>query len=247
MKLTHTVMPAALLAILVLTPTSVLAQHRSGGGGSHRGGGGQGSQRGVAVPRGGDRGGPRTGGPYGGGSGYRGYYPYYRSSYYRPYYSFRPRLNLGFGLWAGYSVGYPYGYFSYGYGYPYRYYSYPYAYGYPYGYAYPYPNQYAYPYSYPPQGPTTYAYPPSTQGYSSARVAASGGVSFEITPESAEVYVDGRYAGTVGEFSPSSEPLMISPGRHRVEVRAPNYETMAFDTDVLSGQVIPYQGTMQPR
>jgi hypothetical protein len=70
-------------------------------------------------------------------------------------------------------------------------------------------------------------------------------VSFEITPDTAEVYVDGAYVGTASTFGPSSQPLSLTPGRHRVEVRAPGYETMSFDADAISGQVIPYQGAMQ--
>jgi len=54
---------------------------------------------------------PGYGGPRGM-YGY-GYRPYYYS---RPYYSFRPRVSIGFGLWLGYPVGYPY--YSYGYGSP---------------------------------------------------------------------------------------------------------------------------------
>ena len=40
-------------------------------------------------------------------------------------------------------------------------------------------------------------------------------------------------------------PLTLTPGRHRIEVRASGYQTMAFDADVTPGQVIPYQGTLQ--
>jgi hypothetical protein len=72
-------------------------------------------------------------------------------------------------------------------------------------------------------------------------------LSLEITPDTAGVYVDGAYAGTVADFSPTSNPLTLSPGRHHIEIREPNFQTMAFDTDVTAGQVIPYQGTMQPR
>jgi hypothetical protein len=42
--------------------------------------------------------------------------------FYRPYYTFRPRVSLGFGIWAGYPVAYPYYYPD------------------PYPYAYPYPT-----------------------------------------------------------------------------------------------------------
>jgi hypothetical protein len=74
----------------------------------------------------------------------------------------------------------------------------------------------------------------------------SGGVSFEITPNTAAVYVDGQYVGTVANFAPTAQPLTLTPGRHHLEVRSPGYQTMAFDADVTPGQVTPFQGTMQP-
>ena len=54
---------------------------------------------------------------------------YGHAAYYRPYYAFRPRLSLGFGLWAGYPVAYPSYYYPYGYAAPYP--ADPYAYGSP--------------------------------------------------------------------------------------------------------------------
>jgi hypothetical protein len=70
-------------------------------------------------------------------------------------------------------------------------------------------------------------------------------VSFEITPGGAAVSVDGTYVGTVANFSPTSQPLGLTPGRHHIEVRAAGYRTLAFDADVIPGQVTPYQGTLQ--
>jgi hypothetical protein len=64
--------------------------------------------------------------------------------FFRPYYVFRPRLSLGFGLWAGFPITYPY---SYGYYDPYFYPG-----GYSYGYSNPYPSPaygYPSPYGYP--------------------------------------------------------------------------------------------------
>ena len=56
---------------------------------------------------------------------------------------------------------------------------------------------------------------------------------------------DGTYVGTAGDFGPQSQPLDLSSGRHRVEVRASGFHTMTFDADVRPGQVLPYQGTLQ--
>jgi len=171
--------------------------------------------------------------------------------FYRPYYVFRPRFSLGFGLWAGFPVSYPYywGYYDpyygpYGYVYGYPPYAYPYPYPYP-GATYP-PAQYP-PGAYPPSSYPPGAYPPSSSGPITVQPnqANQGGVSFEIAPGNAEVFVDGSYIGTADEFTPTTQPLGLTPGRHRIEIRASGYQTMAFDTEIVAGQVIPYQGTMQ--
>jgi hypothetical protein len=156
----------------------------------------------------------------------------------RPYYAFRPRVSLGLGLWVGYPVAFP----AYYAGYPYPY---PYAYPYP---AYPYPPA---PYAYPPppaNPPANYpaagAPPPGTVSVQPG-AANDGGISFEITPSDAEVYVDGVNVGRVSDFGPTWQPLSVSPGRHQIEIRRAGYQTLAFDADVHAGMVIPYQGTMQ--
>jgi hypothetical protein len=181
--------------------------------------------------------------------------------FFRPYYAFRSRFSLGLGLFVGYPVAFPY--FGYAYSYPYAD-PYPYAYSYPYSsypdpypypassYPYPYPSSYppaasAYPGQYPAQASNQYPDQPAVQG--SVGVApgqtALGGVSFDITPGDAQVYVDGTYMGLVSNFSATSEPLTLTAGRHNIEIRGAGYRTIAFDAEVTPGQVIPYQGTMQ--
>ena len=172
--------------------------------------------------------------------------------FFRPYYSFRPRFSLGFGLWAGYPIAYPYAYYDPFYD-PYSY-AYPPAYG---AYGSPYPS-YGSPYpSYGSPYPATgypadpqSAYPPSSSGSigvqpGQANTSNMGGVSFEITPSDAQVFVDGKTVGTVGQFTPTTQPVGLTVGRHRIEIRAPGYQTIAVDVNILAGQVIPYQGTME--
>jgi hypothetical protein len=72
-----------------------------------------------------------------------------------------------------------------------------------------------------------------------------GGLSFDITPAEAQVSVDGRQVGTVGQFTSTSQPLGLPAGLHQVEIRAAGYRTMSFDVDIMAGQVIPYQGTLE--
>jgi hypothetical protein len=214
---------------------------------------------GTAVPRGGS-----YGAAYGryGGYGYGRYgYGGFGFSLGAPYYAFSPRFGLGFGLYVGYPVSYPYWAFPD-----------PYVYGYPYPPAYGsnyYPGAYpsgAYPSgAYPSGAYPSGAYPSGTADPNSVTAVPGpgvnqqaqapvqgqatqgqyGGLSFQITPATAQIHVDGVYVGTVGQFAPTTQPLTLTSGQHHVELRADGYQAMTFDVNVAPGQVIPYQGTMQ--
>jgi hypothetical protein len=103
--------------------------------------------------------------------------------------------------------------------------------------------------------PYTYlgSYQPRVYGYydnsSSYDVAADtsiyGGVSFDIQPADADLFVDGQYVGTVGTFTPNGEPLTLTPGVHRIIVQREGYRAMEWDVTIEPGQVIPYRGEMQ--
>jgi hypothetical protein len=263
MTITRVLTPVAFVALIALSAAPVDAGQRRGEGGRSAGR----SRGGAVVSRGGSRvvvqsrgySGYRGGVQLRGGRAFRGPIRVFRPSFYRPYYSFRPRVSLGFGLWMGYPVAYPSYYGSpYGYAYPSVD---PYAYAEtapPYGSSQPYyaPGQSSgYPSNYPTSNDPASNYPPS--GYSERQSApaigvqrggeqsAPGGISFEITPDSAAVFVDGAYMGTAGEFGAAAEPLGLEAGRHRVEIRAQGHRTMTFEADVRAGEVIPYQGTLQ--
>lgn len=272
MAIRRFIVPVALMFALAATSASAAQRSRGGerrapresGGqaGPARGGGGRvaeprsyqppraegrrDSRPGGVSPRGDDA--PRGVRPYDRSYGYRsygdrsygyrsygyrsyGYRSYPRYYYSRPYYVFRPRLSLGFGIWVGDPVPYPYIYA-------------------PYGYPYPDPYTYSYPESYPGYPPAQYpssqypqAYP--TQPGTTVSPSAVGGVSFEITPSNAAVYVDGQYAGVVNDFNASAQPLSLAPGRHHIELQADGFIPLGFDVDVVAGQVIPYRGDLQ--
>jgi hypothetical protein len=153
-------------------------------------------------------------------------------SYSRPYYTFRPRARLGFGLWIGYPVAYPY--------------AYPVPVPYPQPYPVYTPAYPAAPYGYPaaPAYPPAYAQPDGA--VTAAPATNVGGLSFEFSPADAAIYVDGQYVGTVSQFTSTSQPLSLNPGRHHVEIQAPGYVPLAFDADIVAGQVVPYQGSLRP-
>mgnify|MGYP003586438840 CR=1 FL=1 len=133
------------------------------------------------------------------------YVPYRPFSFSQRYYSFRPHLHLGFGLWIGSPVPYPYRYLG-----SYR----PRIYGAPYG-------------------------------YSTGSVSIYGGVSFDIQPSDADLFINGEYVGQVGDFNPYSEPLTLTPGVHRIAVQRDGFRPMEWEIEVQPGQVIPYRGEME--
>src|SRR4051812_4697187 len=206
---------------------------------------------------------------------YRYARPYYYRPYYafRPHFSIGFGISVGYPVgypvYAPYYYPAPYGYPApppYAQGYPSQPYpqqgypspAYP-SQGYPQqGYpqqGYPqqgYPQQNS-PQAYPQQGGSypSQAYPTygsnsiQTQPAAPRNVANSGGVSFEISPADASVFVDGTYVGRVDEFGPQNEPLQLTPGRHRIELRAQGLQSRTFDAVISAGQVLPYRGTLQ--
>jgi hypothetical protein len=130
--------------------------------------------------------------------------------------------------------------------------------GYPvYPYAYPYPFIYEPPVIYvPAPPPTTYSNVESVSAGAPSiglacpsdpgSPAACGGLSFDISPSNAQVYVEGVYVGTVDSFSPSRPPFALAPGLHYVEVRFPGYRTATFEVTIGAGDVTPFQGALEP-
>ena len=163
------------------------------------------------------------------------------------------------------SIGPVRGYGPYGYGgryYPYyggRYY--PYYNG---GHYYPYYPYYRYRYYWPGYGYSGLGlgwswYNPywydgywgyDNSGYASQYTVqpseVSGGLRLEIEPETAEVYVDGSYAGIVDDFNGHSHYLNLTAGAHHIEVRASGYQTLTFDTMIQADHTISYKGHLVP-
>jgi PEGA domain len=103
--------------------------------------------------------------------------------------------------------------------------------------AYPY-NRYD-PFAYPGYG-SLYGY----DRYGVPSRASYGGLSFDIQPYDADLYVDGYYVGRVSDFSRYAAPLTLAVGVHHIDLTAEGFQTMSFDITVVGGQVIPYQGAM---
>jgi len=108
------------------------------------------------------------------------------------------------------------------------------------GYAVP----YSYVYSYPVP---VYGYgAPSAPVYITPESTMYGGITLEITPPDAQVFVDGQYVGQVADFDGTNGPLNMTAGQHRIQVSAQGYEPMTMDVNVVPGQLVPYRGDLQP-
>jgi hypothetical protein len=108
------------------------------------------------------------------------------------------------------------------------------------GYAVPYSYVYSYPvpiYGYGAPSAPVYITPESTM---------YGGITLEITPPDAQVFVDGQYVGQVADFDGTNAPLNMTAGQHRIQVAAQGYEPMTMDVNVVPGQLVPYRGDLQP-
>jgi hypothetical protein len=72
-----------------------------------------------------------------------------------------------------------------------------------------------------------------------------GGLRLKVKPKEASVYVDGYYAGIVDDFNGMFQKLSIEAGPHRVEIRAPGYETLVFDVRIEANQTTTFKGELQ--
>ncbi|MBI1940530.1 MAG: PEGA domain-containing protein [Acidobacteria bacterium] len=61
-------------------------------------------------------------------------------------------------------------------------------------------------------------------------------VKLSVYPKRAAVFVDGVFAGHVDEFDGVFGGMLVAPGKHRIEITLPGYQT--FRTDI---SLLPYQ------
>jgi hypothetical protein len=66
-----------------------------------------------------------------------------------------------------------------------------------------------------------------------------------VTPSSAQVFVDSYYVGTVDDLD-AQRVLQLEAGPHRIEIRAPQYQTLTVDIRVLPLETVTYRGALEP-
>jgi len=74
--------------------------------------------------------------------------------------------------------------------------------------------------------------------------AAPGDLRFDVTPGSAQVYVDGYFVGAVNDFEGRRQRLSLAPGTHHVALQAPGYESTEGDVTIEPRQTTTYKETL---
>ncbi len=86
----------------------------------------------------------------------------------------------------------------------------------------------------------------SVVGTPSAPVAAATGLlRLSVTPSAAQVFIDSYYVGTVADID-AQRVLTLDAGPHRIEFRAPQYQTLAVDVRIMPHEMITYRAALEP-
>jgi hypothetical protein len=73
---------------------------------------------------------------------------------------------------------------------------------------------------------------------------ATGLLRLSVTPDQAQVFVDSYYVGTVEDVN-AQRVLELSAGPHRLEFRAPQYQTLTVDVRILPYETVTYRGALE--
>lgn len=86
------------------------------------------------------------------------------------------------------------------------------------------------------------AYPDAgmTSSATTPPAPANGMLRLQVTPGSAQVFVDGLYSGTVDDVE-NRRGLILPEGPHRLEIRGRGYEATTVDVRVIASDVVTYR------
>ena len=90
---------------------------------------------------------------------------------------------------------------------------------------------------------------PADPGYgkrsrSPAPAPATGLLRLSVTPTGAQVFVDSYYVGTVEDVN-TQRVLELEAGPHRLEFRAPQYQTLTVDLRILPYETVTYRAALE--
>lgn len=61
-------------------------------------------------------------------------------------------------------------------------------------------------------------------------------IKLDVTPNRAAVFVDGIFVGHVAEFGGIGRALLVEPGKRKVSISLPGYQTFETDIDLVANQ-----------
>lgn len=61
-------------------------------------------------------------------------------------------------------------------------------------------------------------------------------IKLSVTPERAAVFVDGQYVGHVGELGGVGKSLLVAPGRRRITISLPGYQSFTNEVELAPNQ-----------
>jgi hypothetical protein len=73
-----------------------------------------------------------------------------------------------------------------------------------------------------------------------------GTLRLDTGPASAQLYIDGFYAGTVEEANRTEAGLSLPAGWHRLEIRAPGFVTPAINVTIEADRTVSYHAELIP-
>jgi hypothetical protein len=65
-------------------------------------------------------------------------------------------------------------------------------------------------------------------------------IDTDISPEEAQVYLDGRYIGTADDFDGNPDYLYLQPGRYRIEFRLEGFQTLTRQIEARPGMKLDF-------
>ncbi len=97
---------------------------------------------------------------------------------------------------------------------------------------------------YVPQ-PVLAAPPPEPAPKLAERVRATGRLTLDVEPATAQVFADGYYVGLPDDFSAARGGGLLEAGPHRIDVSAAGYEPMTLDLMVTAGQPVTVRALLK--
>ena len=61
-------------------------------------------------------------------------------------------------------------------------------------------------------------------------------VKMSVKPRRSAVFIDERFVGHVDEFDGANQGLLVAPGKHRVKISLPGYQTFETDITLVANQ-----------